>query len=86
MGTMGYLYMTKRIRVTHGIMQRNGLRESLEAYASRLGLSTSVARPLWRQEGLRLLHVSEPADVRAGICAIAPGVSVPTNMVLEYLE
>jgi hypothetical protein len=63
------------------VTARRGLRESLEAYAARVGLPVRDARPVWRREGLRLLHVYAPANAHAGLCAIAPGVAVPTRVV-----
>jgi len=58
---------------------RRDLRESLEAYAARLGVDVHVARPFWRCEGLRLLNVSDASLTDyPGLCAIAPGVAVPT--------
>ena len=61
---------------------RRDLRESLEAYAWRCGLPAARVREHWRRESLRLLHVHAPdADVTSGLCAIAPGVAVPTAFV-----
>ncbi len=73
---------------------RLDLRESLEAYTSRVleydvGITREAyaracaeLRPTWRREGLRLLHVDAPdPDVHSGLCAIAPGVAVPTAYV-----
>ncbi len=71
-------------------LRRIDLRESLEAYAARAHQSTRDARPAWRAESLRLLNVppvryvdTRPAgaDHVSGLCAIAPGVAVPTAFV-----
>lgn len=69
------------------IPPRRGLAESLEEYAARLGRSVHDTRLVWRLEGLRLLHVhpgsGDPFETIAllerGLCAIAPGVAVPTS-------
>jgi hypothetical protein len=72
---------TRDMRATDYAPARLGLRESLEDYAGRFGVRVHVARPHWRREGLRLLGVTAPANVHAGLCAIAPGVAVPTAFV-----
>lgn len=65
------------------MIERLGLRESLEAYAARVGMRVHDARPFWRAESLRLLNVTPACapDHRAGLCACAPGVAVPTAVV-----
>lgn len=69
-------------------MNRRGLAESLEDYAKRLNTTPDMVRPIWRAEALRLLlGLAKNAALDAvtfnglrcrGMCAIAPGVSVPT--------
>jgi hypothetical protein len=59
-------------------MIRNGLRESLEEYARRLGVKVAHARLAWRLEGLRLLGVEHARAAAPGLCVVA-FVPVPTN-------
>ena len=73
-----------------------GLSESLESYACRHRSIPHEMRAAWRIEGLRLLGVLPAtatgpigaefmaAWVTRGICAIAPGVTVPTKAVTEF--
>jgi hypothetical protein len=58
------------------IYARNGLRESWEAYRSRLssaGLRAPQLRLLWRQEGWRLLAWGGPGT---GPCATNNGITL----------
>lgn len=75
-------------QVTRYRLERRGLDESLEAYASRIGVSVDAARHVWRAEGVRLLRVADDASHALALTTrglwgarIAPGVSVPTRAV-----
>lgn len=79
--------MTKPIPVSVWPKPRLGLSESLEQYARRHRSTPHEMRYQWRLNGLWLLGVRARIDeVEAGLCAIAPGVSVPTKAVTEFDE
>lgn len=64
---------------------RNGLSESLESYASRMGLPVCTVRATWRAQGLNLLaRERQPLEywipyVTKSAVRILPGVSIPTS-------
>lgn len=70
---------------------RRGLRESLEEFAARLGVSPAAARVAWRIEGIRFLFQASvivwrttellPELCARGLCAVAPTLAVPTRPV-----
>lgn len=67
------------------LSKRLGLRESLEQYAARHGVSPAEARPDWRSDGALALGalVVSPDVAALGICRVHRGFSCPTRNPFE---
>jgi hypothetical protein len=70
------------------MIRRNGLRESLEAFAKRAGVSVAEARPYWRAGAVRALAtkpvtldqcLAAIASASNKICRVCPGFEVITR-------
>lgn len=68
------------------MIYRNGLSESLEEYARRMGMSRDKVRVTWRAQGLnRLTHAPQPLEYwvalgcNKSLVRVLPGACIPTS-------